>query len=126
MRPMNKYFYILNWTLLFALLLIVFRISPAIGTHALSWGSFLGNMMTGGLLSWKYNHLDSNSQKLFAMRFFQKKYGLEILSQLSVLSVMLLAAICLWNGFYFLVGIFAMWFVNILVEVAYAYFLSHK
>lgn len=123
---MNKYFYILNWTLLFALLLIVFRISPAIGTHALSWGSILGNMMTGGLISWKYNHLDTKAQKLFAERYFHKEYGIEILSQLSVLLIVLLIAIYIWHGFYFLVGIFAMWCINILVEAAYAFFLSHK
>lgn len=123
---MNKYFYILNWTLLFVLLLIVFRISPAIGTHALTWGSILGNMMTGGLISWKYNHLDTEAQKLFAERYFQKEYGIEILAQLSVLSIMLLLAIYIWHGIYFLVGILAMWCVNILVEAAYAYCQSHK
>lgn len=123
---MNKYFTILNWTLLFVLLLVAFRISPAIGTHTLTWGALLGNMMTGGLISWKYNHLDTKAQKLFAERYFHKEYGVEILSQLSVLSIVLLTAIYIWHGFYFFVGIFLMLCVNILVEAAYAYCQSHK
>ena len=123
---MNKYFTILNWMLLFVLLLVVFRISPAIGTHALTWGALLGNMMTGGLISWKYNHLDTDAQKLFAERYFQKEYGIEILAQLAVLILMALFAIFLWHGFYFFVGIFLMWCVNIIVEAAYAYCQSHK
>lgn len=123
---MNKYFTILNWTLLFVLLLVAFRISPAIGTHALTWGALLGNMMTGGLISWKYNHLDTEAQKLFAERYFQKDYGIEILAKIFVVCVMALFAIFLWHGLYFFVGIFLMWCVNILVEAFYAYCQSHK
>lgn len=123
---MNKYFYLLNWTLLFALLLIIFRIAPAVGTHALTWGAFVGNMMTGGLISWKYNHLGEDAKKFFEEHFFQKEYGVEVLAQLIVFTLSLLAAIFIWRGLYFFVGIFAMWFLNILVESAYAYCKSHR
>jgi len=124
---MNKYFLILNWTELFVLMLVWFRVEPMIGTSLLTIGSFIGAMMTGGLISWQYNNKTKASDKPgFEAHYFEKNYQVEVLTQGIVALLFLLAGMFIWKWFYLLGGIFLMWFVNITTESIYAEWRKRK
>lgn len=118
---MAKYFNILNWCLLAAVLAIHFGTTPLTHSWAQTVGAVLGAMFTGGLTSWQY-HKDSDPEKnrKWCKRYFNKDYRMEAIVQLFI--ALLFSALGLWLSTKLLAvsGFSLLMLTNYLVEWAFS------
>lgn len=118
---MNKYFILLNWLILAAIVGIYCLVVPLLHTYAVLAGSILGAMCTAGLITWQF-HKDSNTDKerKWSYRYFNKDYRIEVCVQFVLLIVFTLLGIFLWRYLHFVTGFIAIYTLNLLVEWLYA------
>ena len=123
---MNKYFIILNWSLLAFVLTIAFWLSPILHTPWLLSGSILSAMSFGGYASWRY-HKDKDPHKSQRWRnhYFNKNYPQEIAVQLIIALAFAWPAWWLASFLYFITGFAATLAFIYIIEWLYAHF-THK
>lgn len=118
---MNKYFGILNWLLLLAVLAVAKWLAPLLGGWLLTGGAVVGCMFTVGLTAWQF-HRDKSPDKDWKWRkgYFHKEYGIDVMVWLmgTIFNAMLGCQV--WSGFYFFTGFCTIWLVNILIEYLWA------
>ncbi len=118
---MNKYFAILNWLLLAAVISIWVFLAPWLGGWPVVAGAIMGAMLTGGSASWMF-FKDKTPDKEFKWRkrYFSKDYMTEIDVWGFFVAVSFLAGLLFWRYFYVCMGFSLIWFINILIEAGWA------
>ncbi len=121
---MNKYFILLNWLILAAIIGIYFLV-PTIGTYAILAGAIFGAMCTAGIITWQF-HKDSDydKEKKWMYRYFNKDYRVEVAVQLFLLIVTALLGTFLWRYIHFATGFITIYTLNLLIEWPYARYLK--
>lgn len=120
---MHKYFILLNWTLLLAVLFCGLRLVPFLHGFAALGGALTGAMMCGGFLSWEFRK-DQSEDKEYRWRsmLFEKDYVVEMGARLGLLVMFFLLGSCLWSKLHFLTGMFIVYTVALVVEWSWAVF----
>lgn len=123
---MNKYFIILNWSLLAFVLCIGFWLTPLIQTKWLLAGAILAAMFFGGYASWRfYKDKDPHKSQRWRNRYFNKNYPQEIAAQLIIAFGFAWPAWWLASFLYVVTGFAVTLAFNYIIEWLYAHF-THK
>lgn len=123
---MNRYFLILNWSLLAFVLGIGCWIMPLINAPWLLVGSIIGAMFTGGFTSWQY-FKDANTDKArrWCNAYFNKNYFREVRFQLVIALFFAWMAWWLTSVLHIVTGFALTLAFNYIIEWLYAHF-THK
>ncbi len=121
---MNRYFFILNWSLLAFVLGIGCWIMPLLNAPWLLVGSILAAMFTGGFASWRYYKIkDPDKPRRWRNAYFKKKYIQEICVQLIISLLFAWLAWWLTSVLYVVTGFAVTLAFNYIVEWLYARFI---